>query len=471
MSGENRFMLNIFIYFERILLFNIVWVPRMNKKREEWSGTFGFIMASAGSAVGLGNLWKFPYLAGKYGGGLFVIVYLILVFIFGSTLILAELSIGRYAKSNAVSAFKKIDSRFSFVGYLGVISSFVILSFYSVVGGWILKYIFIFVSSNEISDTESMFNGFISSTMSPIVWHLVFLALSVIVVIGGIAKGIEKTSAFMMPALIIMIIIVAVRALMLQGSWEGIKFYIMPNFQTFSFKAVAVALGQVFFSLSLGMGTLITYGSYLNKKENLLKSTTLVAGIDTIVAILAGFAIIPAVFALGMKPDSGPPLMFITLPKVFMQMSGGRFIGIIFFILVLFAAATSVFSLLEVIITFFVEKYNMKRLTASIITGLIVAITGIFASMSLGILGDFKILNANIFDFLDMLASNILLPLGGLFLCIVIGFIWKPKNAIEEIQNDGTIKFKLQNVWAILIKYIVPICIVLIIMQVLGIFG
>ncbi|PWM44015.1 MAG: sodium-dependent transporter [Clostridiales bacterium] len=443
----------------------------MGKKREEWTGTFGFIMASAGSAVGLGNLWKFPYLAGMYGGGLFVIVYLVMVFIVGFTLILGELAVGRYAKSNAVSAFQKINSKFAFVGYLGVISSFVILSFYSVVGGWILKYIFSFLTSTDFSDSEAIFGNFISSAASPVIWHILFLTICIIIVLGGVSKGIERASVFMMPALLVMIIFVAVQGILLDGAHKGLEFYLKPNTETFSFKAVAVALGQVFFSLSLGMGTLITYGSYLSKKEKLVKSSMLIAGLDTLIALLAGFAILPAVFALGMKPDSGPSLMFITLPKVFMQMPGGIWVGTIFFILLIFAAITSVISLLEVIITYFVEKHNLKRRTAAFITALILYITGSVTSLSQGPLEGFKILGKNIFDFLDMLASNFLLPLGGLFLCIVIGFIWKPKNAIKEITNENSIKFRLKSLWVVLIKYVMPVCIVFIILDTLGIFS
>lgn len=443
----------------------------MVKKREEWSGTFGFIMASAGSAVGLGNLWKFPYLAGMYGGGFFVIVYLAMVFVVGFTLILAELAIGRYAKSNAVSAFGKINSKFKFVGYLGVISSFVILSFYSVVGGWILKYIFAFVSNTDFTDSKFVFNDFISSSIPPVVWHIAFLTICILIVVAGVSKGIEKTSSFMMPALLIMIIFVAVRGLMLEGAFKGVEFYLKPNADTFNFKAVAVALGQVFFSLSLGMGTLVTYGSYLSKKERLVKSTTFIIGLDTVVALLAGFAILPAVFALGMDPDSGPSLMFITLPKVFMQMFGGRWVGTIFFILLIFAAITSVISLLEVIISYFTEKHNMKRTTAAIMTAVILYITGTFASLSQGPLDGFKIFGKNFFDFLDMLASNFLLPIGGLFLCIVIGFVWKPQNALNEITNENTLGFKLKNVWVVLIKYVMPVCIIFIILDTLGVFG
>ena len=441
----------------------------MEKKREEWSGTFGFIMASAGSAVGLGNLWKFPYLAGMYGGGLFVFVYLVMVFLVGSTLILGELALGRHAKSNAVSAFHKISPKFSFVGYLGVISSFVILSFYSVVGGWILKYIFSFLSGSDFTDSQVVFNRFISSAVPPVFWHIAFLTICIVIILGGVSKGIEKTSAFMMPALLVMIVIVAIRGITLNGAMEGIEFYLRPNVETFSLKAVTVALGQVFFSLSLGMGTLVTYGSYLSPKENLVKSTAMIAGLDTLVALLAGFAILPAVFALGMQPDSGPSLMFITLPKVFMQMPGGRWIGTIFFILLIFAAITSVISLLEVITTYFVERHHMKRKTAAMITALVLYVTGSFASLSQGPLQEIRIFGKNIFDFLDMLASNFLLPVGGLLLCIAVGFIWKPKNALQEITNRETIQFRMKNIWVIAIKYVMPVCIIFIMLDTLGI--
>lgn len=435
-------------------------------QREQWGSKIGFILAAAGSAVGLGNLWKFPYVAGKNGGGAFVLVYFIILFLVGFTLMLAEITLGRHTQLNAIGAYRKISKKWSWVGALGVLAGFIILSYYSVVGGWVINYIVkSFTGVLHVADAEvlgGMFGDLIGGTAEPIIYHAAFMLITMIIVLGGIGGGIEKSSKILMPGLFVMIVIMAIRAMTLPGAVEGIKYLLVPDFGVILSNPGIIldALGQVFFSLSLGMGCMITYGSYLSKDTNIPESATIIPLIDTGVALLAGLIVLPAVFAFGYEPTAGPGLLFITLPAVFAQMPLGSLFAILFFFLVLFAALSSSISLLEVCVSYVVDEWKIKRKVAVFGIGFAMFAIGIIASLSFGQLSHLKFIgDRNFFDSLDFIASNILLPLGGLLLCIVVGWVWGTDKAVKEASNDGQIGFSLAGFWSILVKYVGPIAI------------
>ncbi|MDF2840338.1 MAG: yocR [Clostridia bacterium] len=439
-----------------------------NGKRAQWGSNFGFIMAAAGSAVGLGNLWKFPYLAGKNGGGVFVLVYLLIVLFIGFTIMLGEMAIGRSTQLSSYNAYQRISKKWAFVGGIGVIAGFVILSFYSVVGGWVLNYLYQTVIGGIPADTAAYFGSFISDPVAPIFWNMLFMAATALIVFKGIGGGIEKACKFMMPALFVILIIISIRAITLPGAAAGIAFYLTPDISKLTAGTVVAALGQVFFSLSLGMGCIITYGSYLGKEETLEKNSIIVPVLDTVVALLAGFAILPAVFAFGFEPGAGPGLMFITLPQVFDKMPFGWVFGILFFILVLFAALTSSISLLEVTVAYMQDHHKWGRTKAVVILSSFMFLIGIPASLSMGIWSGIMIFGYNIFDFLVFI-SDILLPLGGILMCIFIGYVWGIDKAVAEITNGGKIPFKLKAFWTIMIKYVAPIAVIIVFLNALGI--
>jgi len=434
------------------------------QERDQWGSKMGFIMAAAGSAVGLGNLWKFPYVAGKNGGGAFVLVYFIMLFLVGFTLMLAELVLGRKTKLNAIGAYRKISKKWKWVGGLGVITGFMILSYYSVIGGWVIKYL-IEALTGGLSVTDAAvlgdkFGTIVSSTGGSIFFHALFMIATLGIVIGGVDGGIEKASKIMMPALFVIIILLAVRGCTLPGSMAGIKYLLVPDFSKLSMDVVLSALGQVFFSLSLGMGCMITYGSYLPDKENIPQSATIIPLLDTGVALLAGLATLPAVFAFGFEPAGGPGLMFVTLPAVFASMPMGTMFSILFFVLVLFAALSSSISLLEVCVSYVVDEFGMNRKKSTVLLGFITFLIGIPSALSFGIWSDKTILfGKNFFDLFDFATSNVMLPLGGLLLCIFVGWVWGTDKAVEEATNNGEIAFPLAGAWSFLVKFVGPIAI------------
>lgn len=438
--------------------------------RGSWGSSFGFIMAAAGSAVGLGNLWKFPYLAGKNGGAVFVVVYLLMVVFVGFTMMLGEMLIGRKTQLDPYGAYKKLNKNWGHLGSIGILTAFLILSFYSVVGGWVIKYIVATLIGGISADKAAYFTGFIGGSIEPLVYHGIFMILTVAIVFKGISGGIEKASKIMMPALFIMLIIVAIRSITLPGASAGLSYYLKPDFSKFNARVLVDALGQVFFSLSLGMGALITYGSYLKGDENLEKNALIIPALDTSVALLAGFAVLPAVFAFGFEPTQGAGLMFITLPAVFEAMPFGTVFGVMFFILVFFAAITSAISLLEVAVSYCIDQLKWTRTKGVIIASSLMFIIGIFASLSNGPLAEFKIplLNRGVFDSLDYVTSNILMPVGGFLMAIFIGYIWGVDEAIAEIKKSPGVKFKLEKLWVILIKYVAPIAVFIVLLSSLG---
>lgn len=439
------------------------------KARGQWASNFGFIMAAAGSAIGLGNLWKFPYLAGTHGGGAFVVVYLLIVLFVGFTIMLGEMTIGRKTGLNAIGAYRMLSKKFTWVGIAGVLSGFLILGFYSVVGGWVIKYIIQFAMGGVSGDSAAYFGGFISNSFEPVIYALIFAVATAIIVWKGIDKGIEKACKFMMPALFVLLVVVIIRSVTLPGANAGLEYYLKPDFSKLTPEAIVAALGQVFFSLSLGMGCMITYGSYLSKDENLEKDALIVPFMDTAAALLAGFAILPAVFAFGFEPGAGPGLMFITLPSVFASMPFGAFFGVCFFVLVLFAAITSSISLLEVCVAYFVDEYKWTRTKATWLLSSIIFVLTILSSLSQGVLSNFLIFGKNFFDLLDYITSNILLPLGGLMMLIFIGYFWGIDKATEEIEQGGKFKFKLKGFWTIMVKYVGPIAVGVVFLNMLGI--
>lgn len=430
------------------------------KTRENWSSKAGFILAAAGSAIGLGNIWKFPYSVGTNGGGAYVAVYLLFLVLIGTPLMLAAITLGRKTQLSVFGAYKSIDKRWSFVGFLAVICGFVILAFYSSVGGWVLYYFKNAVMGNLNTKDPKVLAGIFSNMMnSPatlIVYQLIFMALTMLIVINGIKKGIEVTSKVMMPGLFILLIIIAIRSVTLEGSMEGIKFLLVPDFSKITLEVAKNAMAQVFFSLSIGMGVMITYGSYLDKEVNLLSTAVSIPALDTLAALIAGFATIPAVFALGFEVGEGPGLMFITLPAVFASMPLGQIFCIAFFLMVTFAALTSSMSMLEISVSYFVDELKKDRKKSTLAVGIVIFLMGIPASLSLVQGSSFYIGSLSFFDIYDKLSSNILLTTGAFLLSIFVAWILTTKEAVKEIELSG-IRFKLAPVWSFLVKYVVPI--------------
>ncbi|MDD2195947.1 MAG: sodium-dependent transporter [Bacteroidales bacterium] len=433
--------------------------------RDNFGSRFGIIAATAGSAVGLGNIWKFPYVAGENGGGAFLLIYLFFVLAIGVPVMMSEFAIGRRGQKNAYGSFGVIapGKKWSFIGLMGVVAAFFILAFYSSVAGWTLEYIVSSVSHSlagqSTADLENTFNTLIANPIKPVVWQLVFMVLTALIVLAGIKKGIEKYTKLLMPLLLFLIIVLCIRSVTLEGGKAGLEFLFKPDFSKVTAKTFLYALGQAFFSLSLGMGALITYSSYFSKKENLASTAISVALSDSLIAILAGVMIFPAVFAFGIEPSCGPSLVFITLPGIFQQMFWGDFFGTIFFILLAVAALTSTISLLEVVVAFFSEELKISRKKATIIATLSVSVLGIFASLSFGTLKGATIFGKSIFDILDYTASNILLPLGGLFIVLFVGWFGGKKIIKSELSNEGTLKVRYYPYFNFIVKFIAPFAI------------
>lgn len=422
------------------------------KTNKQWASRMGFILATAGAAIGLGNLWKFPYLMGKNGGFPFLIAYLFFVCILGIPVMMTEMTLGRKTRHDPVQAYADIHPNARIVGVFGVLAATIILSYYSVIGGWILKYIASYATTFH---APADFTAFISGGTEPLIWHLLFMLVTVFICYCGIG-GIEKVSKFMMPLLFLLMMVIIGRSVTLPNASLGLKFIFSPEGSSFSVNSVSAALGQVFYSLSLCMGITITYGSYLSEKDDIPRSCLSVAGLDTAIAVLAGIAIFPAVFSFGMEPDSGPGLIFGTLPKVFAELAGGPVFALLFFVLVFFAAVTSAIALLEVPVSFAIDTLKWSRKKATVILGILIFALGIPSALSFGILGDVMILNYSVFDFIGMLTDNILLPLGGITMCYYIGWKWHPEYLVEEIERGGR-TFRLKKVWIMCVRFVTPI--------------
>lgn len=439
------------------------------KDRSNFSNKLGFVLAAAGSAVGLGNIWRFPYLAAQYGGGTFLLIYLILAVTFGFTLMIAEIALGRKTGLSAIGAFKSLDKRFNFLGILAVIVPVIIFPYYSVIGGWVVKYFTVFVSgSAQAAAGDTYFSDFIGGTFQPIGWFLVFLAFTAIVVLCGVEKGIEKVSKIMMPILVVLTIIISVYGLTLDGAKEGLIYYIKPHMADVSAKTILAAMGQLFYSMSLAMGIMITYGSYMKKTDNLESSVRQIELFDTGIAFLAGLMIIPAVFAFSggdrSALNAGPGLMFMTLPKVFASMKFGGVIGTIFFMLVFFAALTSAISLMETIVSVFMDRFGWKRRFTGIFVAILALIMGIPSSLGFGPLGFISWNGMSILDIMDFTSNSVLMPIVALCTCIFAGFIIKPKAIADEVkESDGS--FKAEGMFNIMIKWVAPLFLIIILIS------
>ncbi|WP_069997210.1 sodium-dependent transporter [Cellulosilyticum sp. I15G10I2] len=443
--------------------------------RSEFSSKLGFVLAAAGSAVGLGNIWRFPYLAAKYGGGLFLLIYIFFVVTFGFAIMMVEIAIGRKTKLSPIGAYKALHTKYSFIGIIASLVAFLILPYYSVIGGWVIKYFVTFLTGGQAATAnDTFFVTFITSPLQPVLWQIVFVLATLAVVWRGVKDGIEKASKILMPMLVVLSVGVALYALTLPGAFEGVKYFLIPDFSRFSVQAVLAALGQMFYSLSLAMGVMITYGSYLNKDDDLEKSVKQIEFFDAGIAILAGFMIIPAVFAFSGGDEAalnaGPGLMFVTLPKVFDTMGMSALVGGIFFLLVLFAALTSAISLMEAVVSTVCDQFKFSRKKSALIVAFTAIILGIPSSLGNGIWSHFTVMNMAFLDLMDFITNAVLMPIGALLTCIFIGYVIGVDAIVDEVKKSS--QFKREKVFRIMIKYVAPICIIaILISSVLSAFG
>ncbi|MBO5148521.1 MAG: sodium-dependent transporter [Clostridia bacterium] len=440
----------------------------MEKKRSSFTGRIGFVFAAAGSAVGLGNLWRFPYLAAKYGGGIFLLSYVILAVTFGFALMLAEISIGRKTGKSAIEAYGSLNKKWGFLGKLTSIVPMIILPYYCVIGGWVIKYFVTFVSGQGKAAAEAnFFTGFISKTGEPIVWLFVYIALTAVVVMLGVEKGIEKFSKVLMPVLVALSLGIAIYTLTLPGAGAGVKYYFMPDFDKFSVMTVLAALGQLFYSLSISMGILITYGSYMPKNTSIEKSVHQIELFDSGIAIIAGLMIVPSVFVFtGGNEDmlqAGAGLMFEMLPRIFSTIPLGNIIGVVFFLLVFFAALTSSISLMETVVSIIQDKIHIKRTTTCLIVVAGCTLFALPSTLGFGLWENIKIFGLNFLDFFDFISNSVIMPIVALLTCIFVGYVIKPKTLSEEIALTG--KFKSEKIFTVIIKYIAPVCILAILIS------
>ncbi|MGB5850602.1 MAG: sodium-dependent transporter [Ignavibacteriaceae bacterium] len=452
----------------------------MEQKRENWGSKTGFILAAAGSAIGLGNIWKFPYIAGENGGASFIIVYLVCIAIIGLPVLIAEILIGRTTQRDPVGAFYKLsNSKFwASVGGMGIVGGFLILSFYAVIAGWALGYIVealkgSFFNFTEPASSAKYFGNLVGDIYWILGYFILFMLITAVIVWSGIQKGIERGSKIMMPILFFLLIVLMIRGLTLEGADNGMKFLLEPDWSKINAQSVLIALGHAFFTLSLGMGAMLTYGSYMSKKTSVPTSALQIVFLDTLIALIAGIAIFTSVFAAGLDPAAGPGLIFHTLPSVFVKMPGGYIFSILFFVLLTIAALTSSISLLQVVVSYFIDERGWPRHKAVIILASVIFLLGIPSALSFNVLADFKIFGLNFFALVDFIASNVLLPLGGLLISIFVAWVWGFDKALVNLRegaeklfdnNPLVIKF-----WQIFLRYFAPILIFLVLLHSIGI--
>ena len=448
-----------------------------DNERSSFSGKLGYVLAVAGSAVGLGNIWRFPYLAAKYGGGIFLLVYLILMLTFGYVLIVSETTLGRLTRKSPVGAFNAFGKSLPFKigGWINAVIPMLIIPYYSVIGGWVFKYLFEYLrGSTDALAEDSYFTGFITAGASVEVWFLIFTLVVLLIIVAGVEHGIEKVSKMMMPVLVILAVIVSIYSVTRPGAFEGVKYFLIPNFDNFSWMTIVAAMGQMFYSLSIAMGILYTYGSYMKKDVDIEQSTSQIEVFDTAIAFLAGLMIIPAVFSFfngdPEKLKAGPSLMFITLPKVFASMGMGRIIGVVFFLLVLLAALTSAISLAESCVSTIEDQLGWKRNIASVVIGIVIVILGSFSALGFGMLDFVQILGMSILDFFDFLTNSLMMPIAALSTCILIVYVVGVDKIVEEVETSS--KFKRKGIYKFFIKYLAPICIlVILVSSIASVFG
>ena len=438
--------------------------------RAQWGSRLGFILAAAGSAIGLGAVWKFPYVAATNGGGAFLFIYLLICITIGLVLMVSEMSLGRLSHASSVGAFRKNGGKaWSLIGYSGVLICFLILSFYSVVGGWTVAYLVKAVSGSLInpsipaSEYATLFNNFITHPVDPIIYHGIFAVVTFAIVIGGVQKGIENLSKFLMPGLFILLLILVVRALTLDGAIDGLIYFVKPDFSKVTAAMLVDALGLAFFSLSLGMGIMVTYGSYVDKEANLFSSAIWVIMLTIAMCFLSGLMILPAVFSFGFDPAAGPGLTFITMPAIFAQMPMGAFFAALFFSLLMVAALTSSVSLLEVIVSFLIDEFKLNRRPASILVTVSIFLLGIPSSLSFGVWNDVRLFDKTIFDILDYLTSNIMMPFNEIMLALFVGwFIWQKMAA--DLSSSGQFVRILPG-FKLFLRFAIPVLIAIILIR------
>lgn len=437
-------------------------------RRSQFATRTGVIAATVGSAVGLGNIWRFPYETGMHGGGAFIIIYIACVLLVGIPVIVSEFAIGRGTHKNAKGAFASLapDSPLRFVPYMGIFASMLILSFYSVVAGWILEYLYqsvacIFDSASSQAYADR-FTGFITDSYRPAIWAVIFLSINFLVLRRGIEKGIERISNILMPLLFVILIVLCINSLTLPGAKQGLSFLFKPDFSAVSPSMVIGAMGQAFFSLSLGLTCLLTYASYFSDSTRLVRSASITAALDTLVALMAGVLIFPAVFTYGMEPQAGPTLVFVTLPEIFAQMPGGHIWSVLFFILLFFASITSTISMSEISISFFIEEHKMSRNRATGLNTLICMVFSIVCALSFGSLGNFTVCGLTIFNLFNYLSSNILLPLGGMAIAIFAGWVVNRRFLNSQILLPGESPTVASRCLIFCIRFVAPVAIAVI---------
>lgn len=437
----------------------------MEKKRSSFTGGIGFVLAAAGSAVGLGNLWRFPYLAAQYGGGIFILVYIVLALTFGFTLLATEIGIGRKTKMSPSMAYKKLHPKFGFIGWLSTIVPMIILPYYCVIGGWVVKYMVTFLSGNgKVAAGDNYFGSFVGGSASPLIYFAIYLGITTIIILLGVEKGIENMSKFLMPVLLLISVVISIYIMTLPGAGAGLKYYLLPDFSKFSLKTVCAAMGQMFYSLSIAMGIMITYGSYARDDTSLTKSVNQIEIFDTAVALLAGLMVVPAVYIFSGEAGtkaSGAGLMFITLPKVFEQMKGGMFIGALFFVLVFLAALTSSISLMEAVVSSIMDRFKVGRIPACLICLVLSVLLGVPSSLGNGVWANITILGMDFLTFFDFISNNVLMPIVALATSIMVGWVLGADTIIDELTKNNE-KLGREKLYRVTIKYIAPILLVII---------
>ena len=441
----------------------------MKEKRSMFSGKLGFVLAAAGSAVGLGNIWRFPYLAARYGGGIFLLVYLILVVSLGFSLMIAEVAIGRKTKLSAIGAFRKLSEKWKFLGYLASVVPIIIFPYYCVIGGWVVKYLLVYATGGGMEAAgDTYFNDYIAQPAEPILWLAVYIGLTAVIVFFGVQKGIEKASRIMMPALVVLTLGVAAYSVTRPGALEGVAYYLIPDFSRFSVNTVLGAMGQMFYSMSLAMGIMVTYGSYMKPEDDLEKSVSQIEIFDTGIAFLAGLMVIPAVFAFSGGDEAtlnqGAGLMFVTLPKVFADAGAlGLVFGGLFFLLVLFAALTSSVSLMETVVSIFQDTFHWSRKFTCTLVMVACLVLALPSSLGYGLLDWIAPLGFSLLDFFDFISNSVLMPIVALFTCLFVGWVVKPKLVVDEVKRSS--RFPREKLFVVVIRYVAPICILLVLIS------
>lgn len=447
-------------------------MEKEKSNRSSFSGKIGFVLSAAGASVGLGNIWRFPYLAAKYGGGIFLLIYILLALTFGYTMIVAESALGRMTRKSPVGAFKSFGKKagwLSFGGWINAVIPVLIVPYYSVIGGWVIKYLIEYLKGNSTKlATDGYFSEFISNGASTEICFVIFCMITLIIIYAGVRNGIERVSKFMMPILVILSVIIAIYSVTRPGAMAGVKYFLVPNPKNFSWMTVVTAMGQMFYSLSIAMGILITFGSYMKKDTSIEDSTRNVEVFDTAIAIMAGLMIIPAVFAFsGGNPDTlqaGPALMFITIPKVFENMGLGTAIGILFFLLVLFAALTSSIALTESAVSTFEDEIGWSRKKSTVLVGVIMIVLGSLSSLGYGPLAFVKIIGMQFLDFFDFLTNSVMMPIAALMTSLLVARVVGVKKIEEEIIH-GESAFRRKKIFAVMIKYLCPIFVLIILIS------